>query len=147
MWLNKKKLNKNQYSDPKARQPVHGIKSVNHQSAPEMTVEIDPIQLIEGRFNATDAADVLISLLNDKIRYHTIKSVNSTVTQAERNRSTHRIDQLKKSKRNILDLVVSASKMDQKIEIDSAVHIKLINKTSEQTEERKQDYGSTPLGG
>ncbi|MGB5693107.1 MAG: hypothetical protein WBM43_10925 [Flavobacteriaceae bacterium] len=112
-----------------------------------MTLETENIQLVEGQFNAIDAADVLISLLNDKIRYHTIKSMNMSLDDPTRDHSILRIDELQKSKNRILDLVVRSRKMGKWVEIDSSIHIKLIEHPSaKESEGSKQDYGLTSTG-
>ncbi len=123
------------------------IRNKDQHNFADLTLETENIQLVEGQFNAIDAADVLISLLNDKIRYHTIKSMNMSVENASRNHSLMRIEALQQSKNRILELVVKARKTGKWVEIDSAIQIKLIERPSAKSEGSKQDYGFTSVGG
>lgn len=142
---NKTKKTKN--SERQDPQLITSLKSSDRHTSANMEFELEPIRLVEGKFNAINAADVLISLLNDKIRYHTIKPMNISVDKTVRNRSVLRIVELKQSKNKILELIVRGSKMGKWVEIDSAIHIKLIEKPSEPMEGPKQNYGLTSTGG
>ncbi len=101
--------------------------------AGEGASSLDPVQLVGGKFSAVEAADVLISLINDKIRYHTIKTLNLNIAEEDRSRSQKRIDNLRKAKDDIKDLVVRGSKMGKWVEINSTISIKLIDKPRFQT--------------
>ncbi|MEM7382508.1 MAG: hypothetical protein AAF361_15135 [Bacteroidota bacterium] len=89
-------------------------------------VKSNRIVLVEGTFSPLEAADILLSLLNDKIKFHTVQELNLRDRQSEDNhRSERRIAELKEAKQHIKDLVVQARNDGLEIVIDSLIDIKL----------------------
>ncbi len=89
------------------------------------------IKFIKGRYNPAEAADVLLSLINDKIKFHTVKSLN--LRQEEPNshgKSDDRIVELKQAKKIVENLVVKAHKNGLELEIDCTVEINIVNNKS-----------------
>lgn len=87
----------------------------------------EQIKFIEGNFTPAEAADVLLSLLNDKIKFHTVKALN--LRQNENDSvcsSTERISSLKEAKKRVEELVVSAHKNGMELKIDSSIEINLV---------------------
>jgi hypothetical protein len=85
------------------------------------------IKFIQGNFTPAEAADVLLSLLNDKIKFHTVKALN--LRQNENDSvcsSTERILRLKEAKKRVEELVVSAHKNGMELKIDSSIEINLV---------------------
>jgi len=85
------------------------------------------IKFIQGNFTPAEAADVLLSLLNDKIKFHTVKALN--LRQNEKDSvcsSTERILRLKEAKKRVEELVVSAHKNGMELKIDSSIEINLV---------------------
>lgn len=83
------------------------------------------IQLIEGTFNAVEAADVLLSLINEKLKYHTVKSLNLDQCDIDQMHSKERIRQLREDKKTVTDLVIYANRKGLSIEIEGKVAIRL----------------------
>ncbi|MEM8999375.1 MAG: hypothetical protein AAGB24_03855 [Bacteroidota bacterium] len=92
---------------------------------------IDHILLIEGVFGATESADVLLSLLNYKIKFHTIQLLNlKDDTSNNALNSKKRIEELKIAKNRVTDMVIEARDNNQQLEIHSTINIILKNKDS-----------------
>lgn len=87
---------------------------------------VEHIKLIDGFFTAAEAADGLVSLINNKIKFHKVQSLNFK-TGYEKNipESEQRIFKLKKSKEIARPIVVQAHKENYEISIDSDIAIKL----------------------
>ncbi len=84
------------------------------------------IQLIKGRFEPAEAADILLSFINDKIKFHTVRELNY-LNEADRpeSESTNRIQELKAAKKDITDLIINALKEDSHLEIESNITLTL----------------------
>ncbi len=82
------------------------------------------IQLIKGTFEPAEAADVLLSFVNDKIKFHTVKKLN---TKDEQTTSINVIDQriaeLRAAKKEITELVLEARRTGQVLGIESTIEI------------------------
>lgn len=88
------------------------------------------ITFIEGHFSPAEAADVLLSLLNDKIKFHIVKSLNLREAEKESdNGSEERIMRLREAKRRVEELVVLAHKNGMELKIDSKIEINLVQKS------------------
>lgn len=84
------------------------------------------IKLVQGVFSPVEAADVLLSLINDKIKFHTVQALNlQKGNQEDTSHSEERIKELKEAKNMVKDLVVKAHKEGMKIEISSPIKISL----------------------
>ncbi len=91
------------------------------------------IKLIHGVFSPAEAADVLLSLINDKIKFHTVQSLNLKIGHNENAKeSEQRILQLKKAKEIVKFMVVDARNKNYEVSIDGDITIKLTK--------RKQNY-------
>lgn len=89
----------------------------------------EDIIFIEGSFSPAEAADVLLSLLNYKIKFHSVKSLNLRQEEPDAVcRSTERISKLKQAKKRVEELVVKAHKNGLELKIDSQIAIKLTAK-------------------
>ena len=84
---------------------------------------VEKIQLIKGNFNAVEAADILLSMINDKIKYHTVKSLHLNQSREAQNYSKQRIEQLREAKKTVTDLVIEANKTGHQLEIEGTVRI------------------------
>ncbi|MEO0528291.1 MAG: hypothetical protein AAFZ89_13755, partial [Bacteroidota bacterium] len=72
------------------------------------------------------AADVLLSLINDKIKFHTVQTLNLTTGMHEdKLSSVERIKELKASKHIVQHLVIKAHKENLELVIDSTINIQL----------------------
>ncbi|MGB5645983.1 MAG: hypothetical protein WBM55_02605 [Muriicola sp.] len=89
----------------------------------------DSITFIKGRFSPPEAADILLSLLNDKIKFHTVKSLNLRTEEPDLNMaSEERIKNLKEAKKTVERLVLKAHKEGLILSIKSAIEIELIER-------------------
>ena len=85
---------------------------------------LDEIQLIEGTFSAIEAADVLLSLINYKIKFHTVQLLNYTDTTAlEYLKSEKRIAELKASKNRVTQLILEARDSGKTLKIQGNINI------------------------
>ncbi len=85
---------------------------------------MDTFKLIEGIFDSTDAKEVLLGLVEYKIQFHNrrILSQDERFGVKDEN-SVERVKVLKEVQGQLLDLIKSAKENDQKLVINSAVHI------------------------
>lgn len=84
------------------------------------------IKLVQGVFSPAEAADVLLSLINDKIKFHTVQVLNlQKGYQEDTSHSEQRIKELKEAKNMVKNLVVKAQLEGMQLEINSAIKIKL----------------------
>jgi hypothetical protein len=87
------------------------------------------IAFIRGRYSPAEAADVLLSLINEKIKFHTVKTLNLRHDEPKSNHiSEGRIKGLKEAKKIVEQLVLNAHKNGFEIEINSSIEIKLLEK-------------------
>ena len=95
-------------------------------SSPDLQYSQDEvIQLIKGKFNAVEAADILLSLINEKIKYHTVKSLKLDQYELDQSYSKERLKQLREDKKSITDLVIFANRKGLSIDIEGKVVIRL----------------------
>lgn len=85
------------------------------------------IQLVEGTYSPTDSADVLLSLIADKIKFHNLqilylKDKNDTeIIHAEK-----RIEELKESRKMVTNLILKARNAGYNLKIDGSIKIEMI---------------------
>lgn len=92
---------------------------------PAKKIDLD-IDLIKGSFTPVDAADILLSLVNDKIKFHTIRQLNLNDDQIENNpKSDNRIVELRNAKKEITSLILKARTENYSLEIESRIQIRL----------------------
>ena len=90
----------------------------------------DSITFINGHFSPAEAADVLLSLLNDKIKFHRVKSLNLRNEEQGLNMSSEeRIEKLKEAKKIVERLVLKAHKEGMILSIKSAIEIVLMERS------------------
>jgi hypothetical protein len=94
---------------------------------------VEHIKLTDGVFTAAEAADGLVSLINDKIKFHKVQSLNfKTGYEENKPESEQRIFKLKKSKEIVRSIVVQVHKENYEISIDNAIAIKLTKRKQNQ---------------
>ena len=82
------------------------------------------ISLISGTFEPAGAADVLLSMINEKIRYHTVKSLKLNLDVDSETLSSDRITELKKAKSKTIHEVQLAFKNGHQLEIEGNIVIR-----------------------
>ncbi len=89
------------------------------------------VQLIEGVFEPSESADVLLSLLNYKIKFHTVQLLNLQKKEQEKDleKSRKRIEELKIAKKKVTDLVIDAQCKGLSLDIHSIISITLKSRT------------------
>jgi len=87
---------------------------------------VEHIKLIHGVFSPAAAADVLLSLINDKIKFHTVQSLNlKTGYNENTEESEQRILQLKEAKEIVKFMVVDARNKNYEVSIEGDITLKL----------------------
>ena len=87
------------------------------------------LSFIKGLFSPAEAADVLLSLLNEKIKFHSVKALNLRQEQEiSDGSSVNRIMKLRENKKIVEQLVLHAHKKGLKLEINGTVEINLVDK-------------------
>jgi hypothetical protein len=90
----------------------------------------EDITFIQGLFSPAEAADILLSLLNDKIKFHTVKSLHLREGEPDAGlTSKDRIQALKEAKKTVERSVLNAHKKGLFLEINSSIAIKLVERT------------------
>lgn len=83
-------------------------------------------KLVDGTFSANDAADVLFSLIGDKIRHHQLLLFsNEERFGTDITNSKIRIGQLTAMKEEISDLIRDAREKGMELEITGNIHVVL----------------------
>ena len=89
------------------------------------------ITFIKGLFSPAEAADVLLSLINDKIKFHTVKSLNLRQEEPDLNMtSEERIGKLREAKKAVEQLVLKAHKEGMELNIESMIEIELVKRSN-----------------
>ncbi|MEM1337680.1 MAG: hypothetical protein AAF717_03970 [Bacteroidota bacterium] len=85
---------------------------------------LDEIHLIEGTFSPIEAAEVLLSLINYKIKFHTVQLLNVTdKDELSLELSEKRIAELKKAKNRVTQLILEARDTGQPLRIRGIIQI------------------------
>lgn len=100
------------------------LKKMKRPNANQMT---EKFTFIDGRFSPAEAADILFSIINDKIKFHKVKSLNLSYGEQGTNRnSEERIRRLKDAKKIIEQSVLKAHRAGFELEVNSTIEIKLV---------------------
>ncbi|MBP2832160.1 hypothetical protein J8281_08160 [Aquimarina sp. U1-2] len=84
------------------------------------------IKLIKGNFSPFEAADVLFSLITDKIKFHNLQMLQKHQGSDPDNlHSATRISELKHEKNVVRDMILKARDEGYELEIYGAVEIKM----------------------
>ena len=87
----------------------------------------DSIKFITGKYSPAEAADILISVLNDKIKFHSLRSLNLTPSETNtRLNSEERIKELTQVKKKVEKLVSQAHQENLFLEITSSIKLKMV---------------------
>ncbi|NAY91998.1 hypothetical protein GTQ34_08710 [Muricauda sp. JGD-17] len=82
------------------------------------------VSLVEGEFEPAESAEVLLSLLNYKVKFHSVRLLNlKEVKNADSENSQKRIDALKAAKQEVTKLVLEARNNGWNLQIDSTIKI------------------------
>jgi hypothetical protein len=82
------------------------------------------LKLIDNKFTPGEAKEVLLTLINDKIRFHSTKNFSSEVrTGISQEHSRQRIEELEEAKKEIIALIEKAEEMNILLDVESSIHI------------------------
>lgn len=90
-----------------------------------MTQVAQKVNLIDGHFSPSEALDLINSLIDEKINFHTIQRLgqfihDNTIDDQE---SRDRIAQLEKEKKNVKEFIANARVRGRKIVMTSNIEI------------------------
>jgi hypothetical protein len=95
----------------------------------KMTNNNNVFHLIKGQFSPLEAREVLLSLINYKIEYHELKMLSNLARGSELSVSTmQRIDELKNSRREIIEVTDMYADLDGQLELEAEVVLNLVIK-------------------
>ncbi len=83
-------------------------------------------KIVEGEFSPSETAEVLFTLINDKIRFHNLKA--SEITErfnGDTSQSERRIKELQASKEQIKDMILTARDLGQTIQIRGTIELNI----------------------
>jgi hypothetical protein len=86
------------------------------------------INLIDNIFTASEATDVLITIIRNKINFHNLEIFSLEERNGENiERSKKRLQELKESNQKLIQIIEFAAKNDKKLKVFSSIEIELIN--------------------
>jgi len=86
------------------------------------------IKLVEGTYTPAEAADILFSLIGDKIKFHNLQILSLQERFGiDSSHSEQRIKELKKVKLQAKDLILQARDAGYTIQIEGDIKIKFLN--------------------
>ena len=101
-------------------------KRVSKNSPGQQNTSPGSITLVKGTFSPSDAADVLLTLINDKIKFHSIQILNlHDGAHQDISYSEERIKALKAAKKEITEMVVHARNKGLVLEINSHIDVRM----------------------
>lgn len=84
------------------------------------------VQLVKGTFSPIEAADVLLSLLAYKIKFHTVQMLSTEESYSPNTiPSEERIEELKNARAMVKDLILKARNEGYEFQIEGAIKINL----------------------
>jgi len=85
------------------------------------------IKLVEGTYTPAEAADILFSLIGDKIKFHNLQILSLQERFGlDTSHSEARILELKAAKNETKDLILEARDQGYQIEINGSIEIKFV---------------------
>lgn len=87
------------------------------------------IKLVEGEFCPGDSADVLLSLIADKIKFHNLqKLLIKEENDPKLIRAERRIGELKEARKSVITSILKARDEGYSLKIEAAVNIEFVKK-------------------
>ena len=94
----------------------------------------EQFKLIQGTFTPAEAADVMLSLLNDKIRFHSLKMMNLKDETNNISESRKRLEELKSFKRRVEQMLMAAHHNYMELEINGDIHLRMVKPETQSDE-------------
>jgi hypothetical protein len=86
-------------------------------------------KLVEGEFSATDAKEILLRLIEQKISFHNLKCFSDEIRYGSKDQhSLERIEDLEKTKEKVLTIINQAQINGDLLAINSSIDVKVISK-------------------
>jgi hypothetical protein len=93
---------------------------------------VENFTLVDGKFSAQDAREILLSLINNKIKFHELKNFSHEVRYSRAdNHSVMRIAELKACRESLKDKLKMAVENNTVIRVHSSVVVEFVNEASE----------------
>lgn len=90
--------------------------------------KLQKFPLVNGKFAAEEARDLLMALIESKVAFHSIKNLQSFERSGETDtKSEKRIEELENMRKKMLEIVKQAKETEQQLEIDSMINIAFAN--------------------
>ncbi len=97
----------------------------------QTTTKETTIKLVEGIYTPAEAADILFSLIGDKIKFHNLQILSLQERFGiESTHSEQRIKELKGAKMQAKDLIIQARDAGYTIKIKGDINISFINENN-----------------
>ena len=102
-------------SKSKTLSKTHGLSEIENKFE---------VSLVEGEFKPAESAEVLLSLLNYKVKFHSVRLLNLKETgTSDPEVSQKRIEELKAAKQEVTKLVLEARDKGWNLQINSNIKI------------------------
>lgn len=83
--------------------------------------------LLRGDYSAEEAKEIISNFITQKINFHNIRNYSSQVKYEKPDEnSLKRIEELKESRKSIMELINAAKEEGRRLKIDSSITIELI---------------------
>ncbi|MGJ8660633.1 MAG: hypothetical protein ACSHXL_01220 [Bacteroidota bacterium] len=93
----------------------------------KVRIEKGQFELIKGVFSPSDALEIIMHLMQEKIKFHGVRSFNQSIRIGTKDEwSEMRIDELKQSRDQIKQLLEKAKQDGNSVNINSNISIELI---------------------
>ncbi|MFC5282001.1 hypothetical protein [Pedobacter alpinus] len=88
---------------------------------------MDNFKLVEGEFNAADAKEILLRLIEQKISFHNLKCFSHEIRFGKKDEhSIERIEELNKTKEKLILLINKAQLEGKMLAIHSSIDVKIV---------------------
>lgn len=89
-------------------------------------MEKTTIDLINGTFNSEEGKDIILNLLNNKIHFHTVRSLGYWENAGQKDTvSLNRLKDLKSTRDQVINLMNDPNLQSKKISIRSIIEIQI----------------------
>lgn len=103
---------------------------VAYQDKTEQVME--KVKLIQGKFSAEEAREILLNMIGSKVQFHTIKDFSSEIREGSPDfNSRERLSELRKAKDKVIALLEKAEKENMEVNIESSIQISFSSKEKE----------------
>ena len=92
---------------------------------------MEKFKLVEGTFNAKDTEEILLTLIEQKIKFHELKSFSNEVKTGKKHaESLQKVEELNNTRKKIKELVSSDANKSSSFSILSTINIEILPKDS-----------------